>query len=153
MDRETSARLEGTVPPGPDDQGQRQPTHILRLWFEWGADTAFWPANDVAREHFGIGHFDVDKLPLTEQTRTEVREMAAWHDKALNWEYPPDPGPWREDECARFNSAVRALYDKSAHELGVDYQLIFAAREVHEDSDLDAYLRDPKGFRRAAGPS
>jgi hypothetical protein len=24
----------------------------------------------------------------------------------LNWDYSPDPGPWREPQCLRFNHAV-----------------------------------------------
>jgi hypothetical protein len=64
---------------------------------------------------------------LTPETQQRVREVAEWHDQSLNWDYPPDPGPWREDECACFNTAVRALYAVAVRELGAPYELIFAA--------------------------
>jgi len=33
-------------------------------------------------------------------------------------------------------------------ELGADYEVADEFGEVHEDPDLDAYLANPKGFRR-----
>lgn len=131
-----------------DKDGIERPKYVLRFWFEWLSGTAFWPANDAACARFGVGPIRPEELPLTAETQQQVRTIAAWHDKSLNWEYPPHPGPWREDECARFNTAVSALYALAAQELGASYEVVFATDEVHEDPDLDRYLRDPKGFHR-----
>lgn len=132
-----------------DAEGNERPRYVLRFWFEWATETAFWPANDAAREHFGIGPIMPERLPLSEPTQHQVRQLATWHDTALNWEYPPDPGPWRQEECDRFNAAVTALYATVVRELGDAYDVINVQPEEREDPDLDAYLRDPKGFKRA----
>jgi hypothetical protein len=131
-----------------DADGIERPKFVLRFWFEWRADTAFWPANDAAYERFGVGPIAPEQLPLTPETRRRVHACSEWHDQSLNWDYPPDPGPWREEECVRFNAAARALHAAAARELGAPYELVFAEPEAHEDPDLDAYLRDPRGFRR-----
>jgi hypothetical protein len=70
-----------------------------------------------------------------------------WHDQALNWEYPPDPGPWRQDECERFNQAAKDLLITVRQELGDHFEVIDELVEETEDPDLDAYLRDPKAFK------
>jgi hypothetical protein len=131
-----------------DADGVERPKYVLRFWFEWLTGTTFWPANDAAREYFGIGPIAPERLPLTPETRQGVRACAEWHDTSLNWDYPPDPGPWREEECARFNAEVKALYAAVVRELAEPYEVVFAAAEVHEDPDLDEYLRDTRGFRR-----
>lgn len=131
-----------------DEHGVERPKYVLHFWFEWRSGTAFWPTNDTAFERFGVGEILPEELPLTPETQRRVVEVAEWHDGSLNWEYPSDPGPWREEECARFNAAVRELYTTVVRELGDPYEVIFAADELHEDPDLGEYLRDPKGFRR-----
>jgi hypothetical protein len=60
----------------------------------------------------------------------------------------PDPGPWPQAECDRFNAAALALFEQVAAKLGEEFAVINAQQPVHEDPDLDAYLQDPKGFRR-----
>lgn len=123
-----------------------EPTYRLRFFMEWHA-SCLWQANDAARRRFGF-EVDPNELPLSRATRDEIWRLSEWHDTSLNWDYPPDPGPWREEECARFNAAARALLAAIRAELGSDYEVVDEFKEVHEDPDLDAYLADPKGFRR-----
>lgn len=119
----------------------------LRYFFDWGADHCLWSANDPARKTFGYPA-DPDLLPLSTRTRAEIGRMCAWHDNSLNWEYPPDPGPWRQDECDRFNAAAHALLRAIRQDLGPEFEVVDEFRELQEDADLDAYLQDRKGFRR-----
>ena len=79
-----------------DAEGNEHPCYVLRFWFEWATETALWPAKNVARERFGIGPIMPEELPLLEATQCQVSALATWHDSALNGEYPPDPGPWRQ---------------------------------------------------------
>lgn len=74
--------------------------------------------------------------------------MAAWHDASLNPAYPPDPGPWRQPECDRFNEAAEALLAAVRAELGDRFEVIDDQPDAAEDPDPDAYLADPAGFRR-----
>ena len=125
---------------------QHKPDYIIRYWFDWGAG-CFWSANDEARERFGY-FIPPEELPLSEGTIKRANDLMNWHDQALNWEYPPDPGPWRQEECARFNRAAKELLIIVRQELGKNFEIVDKLIEEKEDPDLDAYLRDPKGFKR-----
>jgi hypothetical protein len=56
----------------------------LRYMFEWAA-SCLWAVNDVARAKFGY-EVDFQNLPLTHETKTEIRNMIDWHFKSLNHE-------------------------------------------------------------------
>lgn len=51
--------------------------------------------------------------------------MTHWHDTSLNWDYPPDPGPWEMEEYERFDSAANALLTIIQTELGPEYEVIY----------------------------
>jgi hypothetical protein len=121
----------------------------LRFFFEWGGP-CLWAANGKARETFGYA-IELRKLPLSEETVRLGEELVSWHDGSLNRDYPPDPGPWRQEECDRFNRAANAFFERLSNELGPDYELVNEQRGLTEDPDLDAYLASPKEFRRAKG--
>jgi hypothetical protein len=118
----------------------------IRFFCEWGGG-ALWPGGPAA-DRFAAGPLD-DQLPLSPETRRRLEALCDWHDTSLNWEYPPDPGPWRQAECDRFNAAAAALLERLRAELGPLYAVIDAQPRLSEDPDLDAYLADPAGFRRA----
>lgn len=123
----------------------------LKFFFEWGGG-CLWPANDAAHRDFGPGPYDLITpcpLPLSAVTLAECRRVAEWHDTSLNRNYPPDPGPWRQPECDRFNEVVLNLLATIRAELGARFEVIDRQPRAAEDPDLDAYLADPKGFRRA----
>jgi hypothetical protein len=127
-----------------------QAKYVLTFFFEWGGG-CLWPSNDAAYRDFELGPYDLldpCPLPLSAATREQCRRMADWHDTSLNWDYPPDPGPWRQPECDRFHAAVTGLLADIRRELGVDCDVVNHQCEAVEDPDLDAYLADPKGFRR-----
>ncbi len=123
-----------------------KPCYIIRYWFEWHGP-CFWSKNASARERFGYP-IEPEALPLRPETVKSAYELVDWHDQALNWDYPPDPGPWRQDECDRFNRAAKEFLETVREELGEDFEIIDGFVEVKEDPDLDAYLRNPKGFKR-----
>jgi hypothetical protein len=103
--------------------------------------------DERTKERFG-SPIEPEYLPLSPETIARVYELIEWHDQSLNWEYPPDPGPWRQDECDRFNSAARELLEICRRELGENFELINAHKNISEDPDLDAYLQNPKEFKR-----
>ena len=127
-----------------------QAKYILRFFFEWGGG-CLWGGDDVTFREFDIGPYDlIDPcpLPLSIATLERCRFLAEWHDASLNWDYPPDPGPWRQPECDRFNADVQLLLAEIRRELGPEFQVVDQQVELAEDPDLDAYLDNPKGFRR-----
>ena len=120
----------------------------LRYFFEFGAGP-LWAINDAARRDFSIAYISPESLPLSEETQRRAGELAAWYDQSLNQEYPPDPSPWRQDECDRFNNASKQLFAIICTELGEDYNLVDQQQVLSEDPELERYLKDPKGFRRS----
>jgi hypothetical protein len=112
----------------------------VRFFFDWGAGTALWAD--------GAGAVDLAGVPVSDRLRQELGDLAAEYDTALNWDYPPDPGPWREARCAAFNARVRAVLERLRAELGPAWAVVDEYADLHEDPDLDRYLADPAGFRR-----
>ena len=58
------------------------------------------------------------------------------------------PGPWRQAECDRFNADVGEMVADLSRELGSEFKVINRQQPMVEDPDLDAYLADPKWYRR-----
>lgn len=95
----------------------------VRLMFEWGGG-CIWCGNDAALERFDVGPMD-EKLSLSAATLQELYTLSTWHDKALNWEYPPDPSPWSLEEFKRFESAALSMSEKLQAELGEEFEVIY----------------------------
>jgi hypothetical protein len=126
----------------------KEPQYKIRYFFEFGASgPCLWSANDEARAKYGYP-IAPEKLPLLPATIQRIHEMGKWFQDSLNWQSPLDPGPWRQEECDRFNDAARKLFDQIQAELGEQFALSYEQRDEMEDPDLDEYLRDPKGFKR-----
>jgi hypothetical protein len=124
--------------------------YTVRFFFEWGGG-CLWAGNDATRRDFDLGPYDLldpCPLPLSAATLRRCRELAEWHDTALNQDYALDPSPWRQPECDRFNEAARLLLAAVRDELGDRFEVVDRQPEAVEDPDLDAYLADPKEFRR-----
>lgn len=112
----------------------------IRFFYDWCVDSPFWCGNDVARDKFDVGPIEPEELGLSIQTSERVRALAKWHDTALNWTYPSDPGPWRQEECDRFNAAVDSLLETVRAELSEEYELIDRQWRASEDPDLDRHI-------------
>ncbi|WP_020640849.1 hypothetical protein [Amycolatopsis balhimycina] len=96
----------------------------------------------------GPGPADLDELPISPSLRAELDDLAAQYDESMNWDYPPDPGPWREARCERFNADVRAALARLRAELGPTWEIEDGFSELHEDPGLDRQLAGPKGFKQ-----
>ncbi|MCE5228763.1 hypothetical protein LLG95_04105 [bacterium] len=120
---------------------------ILNYWFDWGEKSPLWPKDFDLIDTLS-NPADLRKLGLSEDLIREIEETAAWHNTALNWNYPPDPSPWRQEECDRFNKKARELFENISKELEGRFIVIYEAGEEREDPDLDEYLKDPYNFRR-----
>jgi len=123
---------------------------VLKFFWEWQAASPFWAVDDAAYRRFGVGEIDAADLDLPADLVAELAAAASWHDTSLNWSYPPDPGPWRQEECDRFNSTSRALFERCQTLLAGNYIIQYTHREEREDPDLDAYLAAPSTFKRKA---
>jgi hypothetical protein len=95
----------------------------VRLMFEWGGG-CLWCGNDASRERFDVGPIE-DRLPLSPAIRRRMNELSAWHDRSLNWDYPPDPGPWPSEEYLRFEAAAAELLADLQRELGPEFDVVY----------------------------
>ncbi len=118
-----------------------------RFFFDWGSGLCLWGGDHRTRATFGSA-IDHHELGLPGDLVSELDRLIAWHDTALNWEYPPDPGPWREAECLAHNRAVQAVFAQLRTTLQAEWDLVDEYTALHEDPDLDRYMEDPTSFRR-----
>ncbi len=93
----------------------------IRFFFDWGC-TPFCSGNDETRECFDYP-IEPEKLPLSQETMKRSYELAEWHDKSLNCF-------WRQEECDRFNTAVKQLFEAARDELGEEFELVNEQRFV-----------------------
>jgi len=93
----------------------------LMLMFEWGGG-ALWCDDDIALDKYGFGPIE-QKLPLSAATQKKLEEAAVWHDTSLNWDYPPYPSPWSQDEFTRFDEAAAEMLQTVQSELGDDFSV------------------------------
>lgn len=102
-----------------------------RFFFDAGSGTLLWAApEDQAEWDYPI---DLNRLPVGPELRAELVALADRYDTSLNWDYPPDPGPWSAEEDRLFNAEVRRVLARLRAELGPEW-------EIH-----DEFVELPKG--------
>jgi hypothetical protein len=97
--------------------------YVVRLMFEWGGG-CLWCGNDAARDAFDAGPIE-ERLPLSDGLRAHLLELSAWHDGALNWAYPPDPGPWTPRDNTAFDNAAHDALGRIRAELGGEFEVVY----------------------------
>src|SRR5438132_957303 len=96
----------------------------LRFFFDFGSGSrCLWSDNPAARERFEYC-VELRELSLSPETVAQAEQIGRWFDQSLNWEYPPNPGPWRQEECDRFNRAAEQLMLKIRLELGDEFDVV-----------------------------
>ncbi len=113
--------------------------YVIHFYCESGAG-CLWTGNDAGYRDLGMGPSDLldpCPLPLSAAVLRRCHELVDWHCTSLNWDYPPDPGPWRQPECDQFNAAVADLLAAIRMELGPEYDVIDRLGAMTEDPDLD----------------
>lgn len=119
----------------------------IRFFFDYGSGTCFWSGNDRARARFDYA-IEPEELPVSLETIKKAKDLLEWYDQSLNWDYPPDPGLWRQEECDRFNKATKQLFEIVKTQLAEDFELGNEQIDLIEDPDLDEYLKNPQEFKR-----
>jgi hypothetical protein len=107
------------------------PKYQVKLMFEWGGGS-LWCGNDAAHEAYDVGPIE-DRLPLSENLKQHLFKLTEWHDKSLNWDYPPDPGPWTPKEFEEFEKAAMEVLSDIRSELGDDFEVIYKPLGQFED--------------------
>ena len=89
--------------------------------FEWGGGT-LWCANDAARNVYDVGAVE-EELPLSREVLRELQRLTELHDTALDWNYPPDPSPWSQEQFDLFDSEALSILERIRAELGPAYEV------------------------------
>ena len=108
------------------------PKYELLLMFEWRGG-CLWCLNDAAREAFDVGPVE-DRIGLTEEILTKMDKLTEWHDTALNWDYPPDPGPWQKAEYEAFDIAALEIMYEVKKCLGPKFRVFYDKLGYFEES-------------------
>jgi hypothetical protein len=95
----------------------------LRYFFDPGAGVCLWAANDAALERFDCP-VDARDLPLPENTWRKVWYVCAWFDTGIDWDYPPNPSPWKREERERFNAEAQKLLTLVREQLGPAFEVV-----------------------------
>lgn len=92
-----------------------------RFFFDAGSGTLLWavPA-DQAEWGYAI---DLDRLPVGPELRAELTELVTRYDTSLDWDYPPDPGPWQPADHERFAADVGRALARLRAELGPAWEI------------------------------
>ena len=99
------------------------PQLVLRHFYDPGAGVCLWAANDAARERFGY-QVELTELPITPELRDEGQRLMALYDTSLDWDYPPDPSPWSDEQWGQFFDENWAFVRELQRQLGSEYQLL-----------------------------
>jgi hypothetical protein len=127
--------------------GEVAAVYDARFCFDAGSGTVLWADRPDTTQVWGYA-VDLGQLPISQALLDELTSLVGEYDTSVNWDYPPDPGPWREPRCRAFNRAVRQALGRLRAELGPSWDFHDEFKELHEDPDLDRYLADPAGFKR-----
>ncbi|MFQ6197078.1 hypothetical protein [Streptomyces sp. NPDC000405] len=91
----------------------------LRFFFEAGVPhTPLWPPDVDSPYGYPC---ELERLPISTATQDELTRLCEWYQSSLDWEYPPDPSPWPEEQWTLFRQQADAALDTLRSELGDDW--------------------------------
>ncbi|GLP68034.1 MULTISPECIES: hypothetical protein [unclassified Streptomyces] len=93
-------------------------THYLRFFFEAGVDTPLWPEDTASP--YGCP-CELARLPIKPETRAELARLSEWYQSSIDWDYPPNPSPWSEEELQRFKEQAGSALEVLRRELGAGW--------------------------------
>jgi hypothetical protein len=100
-----------------------------RYFFDPGSGICLWSANHEAREKFGYP-VELNLLGLTDNTLRYGYHVISWYDTYIDWDYPPNPSPWSEEEMQRFMVSANRLYKLLSEELSSDFEIVYEVKTL-----------------------
>ena len=100
--------------------------------FEWGGG-CLWGLNKAVFEQYDVGPVE-DRVGLTQEILEQLEKLSEWHNSALNWEYPPDPGPWQKEEYDAFDIAALSILQEIKVCLGPKFRVFYDKLGYFEDA-------------------
>jgi hypothetical protein len=94
----------------------------FRYFFSPDCRVCLWSANAEANEKFNYP-VDLNELGLPENILKKAIHIMAWYDTSIDWNYPPDPSPWSDEERCRFNASAQCLLVALREQLGPEFEI------------------------------
>ncbi|MFE1874871.1 hypothetical protein ACFW9N_28995 [Streptomyces sp. NPDC059496] len=66
---------------------------------------------------------ELDRLPISAQTRTELVRLCQWYQSSIDWDDPPAPSPWPQGEWQLFRRQADTAFAALCQELGDGWQV------------------------------
>ena len=90
----------------------------LRFFVDWGGGPLWSDASDTFTfERFNGSLVDLEELNVSKGLCEELDSLQEEWQGALNWEYPPDPSPWSEEQFKDFYARLKVAYQRLCEEL------------------------------------
>ncbi|MFF2045291.1 hypothetical protein ACFVVX_33240 [Kitasatospora sp. NPDC058170] len=96
----------------------------LRFFLEYGVvGTPLWPRTPEAPDYDSPYGYpcELERLPISPAVRAELARLTEVYQTSLDWDYPPDPSPWSEEQQELFRLDVTAALELLRRELGDDW--------------------------------
>lgn len=87
----------------------------LRFFFEFGG-YCLWADDERTTKKFGYA-IPCDALPISKELIQELTYLEKEFQTSLDWEYPPNPSPWSEEQRQIFEKRTKKAYEKLVIEL------------------------------------
>jgi len=94
----------------------------LRFFFDCGSGICVWAENEIAQKKYGYPVAN-DMLPISKALANELDSLVIEYDDSIDWEYPPNPSPWTEEQIIDFSNRVNVAYIELCKELGPNYEV------------------------------
>ncbi|MFD9408707.1 hypothetical protein ACFWBN_17055 [Streptomyces sp. NPDC059989] len=93
----------------------------LRFFFEVGVThTPLWPGpqgDPDLDSPYGYP-CELERLPISLATRAELVRLCEWYETSIDWDYPPGPSPWPEEQWELFRQQADTALADLRRELG-----------------------------------
>nr|WP_236056831.1 hypothetical protein [Streptomyces sabulosicollis] len=89
--------------------------HYVRFFFEAGVDTPLWPED--MDSPYG-SPCELERLPISQATREDLARLSQWYQSSIDWEYPPNPSPWSDEDWLTFRQQAQVALAALRRELG-----------------------------------
>ena len=95
----------------------------LRYFYDLKSGVCLWAADQASREAYGYS-VDLERLPVSAQTRAEGARLLELFDSSIDYSDPQGPSPWTEPQRSDFLTSGREFFARLVAELGPTFEVL-----------------------------